>query len=56
MLSQLAVDIMCCPVSTAMQERISSTAGIACGNRRQRLTGEQLEREVFITKNYQYYG
>ncbi len=54
-LSGVAVDILCCPASTAAVERLFSLAGIACSGRRVNLSGQQLQRELMMQINKNYY-
>ena len=54
LLSALAVDIMSIPGSSAPVERIFSTAGEATTGKRNRLSHNNLEREILIRKNKKY--
>ena len=53
-LSSVAVDILSIPCSSAPVERVFSTAGNATTGKRNRLTDQNLEREVLIRKNKDY--
>ncbi|MCP4648861.1 MAG: hAT transposon family protein [PVC group bacterium] len=50
-----AVDVLCCPASSAVVERLFSCAGIATQGRRNRLTGEILEQEIMLQQNDKYF-
>lgn len=52
--SQIAIDLLMVPGSSAPVERTFSTAGDACSGKRNRLTDKNLEREILIRKNKQY--
>jgi hypothetical protein len=54
-LSPFAIGILSAPAALTAVERIFSTAGEATSGRRNRLTSENLEREVLLKKNKQYY-
>ncbi|XP_015783088.1 zinc finger BED domain-containing protein 4-like [Tetranychus urticae] len=51
LLSNIALNIICVPSSSACVERLFSLASYACSNRRNRLEGSNLEREVLLSKN-----
>ena len=53
-LAKIACDLLAVPASTAPVERIFSTSGEATTGRRNRLTDENLEREVFLRQNKMY--
>ena len=53
-LAPFAIDLLVIPASSAPVERMFSTAGIVTSGRRNRLTGHNLEREVFIKRNKHY--
>ena len=53
-LAPFAIDLLVIPASSAPVERVFSTAGIITSGRRNRLTGFNLEREVFIKRNKKY--
>jgi len=54
-LSVLAQDVLCIPATSAPVERLFSLASIACGGKRNRLSGIQLEREVMMKANKQFF-
>ena len=54
-LSALAQDVLVIPATSAPVERVFSQAGIACGGKRNRLAGKQLESEVMLKINEKYY-
>ena len=53
-LSKLACDVLVVPASSAPVERTFSIAGNACIGKRNRLSGNNLEREVLINNNKDY--
>ena len=54
-LASIAVDILSCPPSSAVVERVFSKAGIAVSGRRMNLSGKQLEREIMFQVNKTYH-
>ena len=54
-LAPLAQDILVIPASSTPIERVFSKAGYATSGRRNRLSGQNLEREVLLKTNKQYY-
>ena len=54
-LAPFAIDILAAPSSSAPVERTFSTAGIATSGRRNRLAKDNLEKEVLLKKNEEYY-
>ena len=52
----LAIDLLSAPSSSAPVERTFSAAGIATSGRRNRLAKENLEKEVLLKKNEQYFA
>ena len=55
LLSSLAVDLLCIPASSAPVERTFSTAGESTCGRRNRLSDQNLEREILIRRNRKYF-
>ena len=53
-LSQIACKILAFPASTAPVERIFSSRGEATKGKRNRLTNNNLEREIFLCRNKRY--
>ena len=53
-LSQIACEILAFPASTAPVERIFSSGGEATKGKRNRLTNNNLEREIFLRRNKRY--
>ena len=53
-LADVALDILSCPPSSAVVERVFSKAGFATAGRRMNLSGENLEREVMFQTNHTY--
>lgn len=53
-LSTVALDVLATPASSAM-ERIFSTAGDATTGKRNRLGDKNLEREILMKKNKEYF-
>ena len=51
LLSQLAIDLLCIPASSAPVERTFSTAGESTCGRRNRLSDKNLEREIIMRRN-----
>jgi hypothetical protein len=54
-LAPFAIDVLAAPSSSTAVGRTFSTAGEATAGRRNRLTGENLEKEILLKKNKQYY-
>ena len=54
-LSSLAVDVLCIPSTSAPIERVFSQASIACGSKRNRLSGPRLERETMMKMNKRFF-
>ena len=54
LLSNVAVDLLCIPASSAPIERTFSTAGESTSGRRNRLADKNLERETLLRKNRHY--
>ena len=54
LLSNIAIDLLCIPASSASVERIFSTAGESTSAKRNRLSDKNLEREIIIRRNKQY--
>ena len=50
-LTSLAFDLLCVPISNGTIERIFSVAGYCCDGRSNRLSGQNLERKVCLMKN-----
>lgn len=53
-LSELAFEILTIPATSAPVERLFSQASIAAGGKRNRLSSENLEREVMVKVNKQF--
>lgn len=49
--ADIAFDLLTIPASSAPVERLFSTAGSVSAGKRNRISGDKLEREVFIKKN-----
>ena len=53
-LSNVCVDLLSIPASSAPVERTFSTAGESTLGKRNRLSGKNLEREILLRKNKHY--
>ena len=53
-IASIACDILCLPPSTAPMERVFSTSGESTSGKRNKLTDNNLEREVLLRKNKKY--
>ena len=54
--ARLAIDLLSAPSSSTLVERTFSAAGIATSGRRNKLAKENLEKEVLLNKNKQYFS
>ena len=53
-ITSIACDILSLPPSTAPMERVFSTSGESTSGKRNKLTDNNLEREVLLRKNKKY--
>lgn len=54
-LHKYALDLLSLPSSTAAVERLVSYCSFATAGRRNRLRGQNLEKEIFLNKNQEFY-